>query len=106
MTGAGDGTSDVVRLMAAFSLSYSEAVILDLLMRREVAAHQGIWASLYGLRPDGGPVSDPVKVFVRRLRCKLRPLGVEIIGIRGAGYRLAAGARAVLKLRAGEALSS
>lgn len=74
---------------ARVRLKPQHAEILSMLTRRPVT-DDGIWAGLYGARPecDLPKGQHVVKVLISQLRQRLRPHGVEIRKVYGKAYVL------------------
>jgi two-component system, OmpR family, response regulator len=61
------------------------------LIRRLLAAHEGVVAEKELLEegwPGGNPSSNALRVHLHRLRRPLKPVGLEILGVRGEGWVL------------------
>lgn len=83
----------ITRGAAAAVLTPSEFTVFDMIWRQRgrtggVARFRALTEALYGHRPDGGPDTDPLRVFVCRLRRALLPLGLGVEVVRGSGWRL------------------
>lgn len=83
----------ITRGPAAATLTPSEFTVFDLIWRQRgrtggVARFRALTEALYGHRADGGPDTDPLRVFVCRLRRALLPLGLGVEVVRGSGWRL------------------
>ena len=71
-----------------WSLTQSEARVFAHLTTREQATKQSIMLAMYSDRIDIEPEIKIVDVFICRMRKKLKPFGIEILTIWGAGYAL------------------
>jgi two-component system cell cycle response regulator CtrA len=71
-------------------LTPNEAVVLGVLMARDVATKDAIHTALYGLEIDGGAEPKIVDVFICKIRAKLRRAGLTdaITTVWGVGYAL------------------
>lgn len=69
-------------------LTQSEARVFSHLTTREQATKQSIMLAMYSDRIDVEPEMKIVDVFVCKMRKKLKPFGIEIITVWGAGYAL------------------
>lgn len=76
-------------------LTRQEAVLLRLLMRRDVVTLAAFAAVKEGVDPD----TNILTVTIYRLRQKLKPFGVNIVTHWSRGYHLDAASRELLKLR-------
>jgi len=72
-------------------------MLLGLLMRRNRATKDQMMTMLYADRPDEEPDSKTLDVMICKMRKKLRPHGVEIRTIHGAGYELPSTSREKIK---------
>ncbi|MBO6759154.1 MAG: helix-turn-helix domain-containing protein [Roseibium sp.] len=78
-----------VPLPAAWALSPGEARVFRHLLKRGRASHDSLMTVLYGDRPEP-PGEAILNVWIFKLRQKLRPFGITITNIHGAGYELPA----------------
>jgi two-component system cell cycle response regulator CtrA len=96
--------SDVgVKIIELAKLTYSERMLLGLLIRRHRATKDQMMTMLYADRPDEEPDSKILDVMICRMRKKLSPHGVEIRTIHGAGYELPPTSREKIKALTAEA---
>src|SRR5215831_17895658 len=96
--------SDVgVKIIELAKLTYSERMLLGLLMRRHRATKDQMMTVLYADRPDEEPGSKILDVMICKMRKKLSPHGVEIRTIYGAGYELPPTSREKIKALMAEA---
>ena len=86
-----------VKIIELAKLTYSERMLLGLLMRRNRATKDQMMTMLYADRPDEEPDSKILDVMICKMRKKLRPHGVEIRTIHGAGYELPSTSREKIK---------
>ena len=84
-------------------LTYSERMLLGLLMRRHRVTKDQMMTMLYADRPDEEPDSKILDVMICKMRKKLSPHGVEIRTIHGAGYELPSTSREKIKALMAEA---
>ena len=97
-------TSDAgVKIIELAKLTYNERMLLGLLMRRHRATKDQMMTMLYADRPDEEPDSKILDVMICKMRKKLRPHGVEIRTIHGAGYELPPTSREKIKALMAEA---
>jgi two-component system cell cycle response regulator CtrA len=97
-------TSDAgVKIIELAKLTCSERMLLGLLMRRNRATKDQMMTMLYADRPDEEPDSKILDVMICKMRKKLRPHGVEIRTIHGAGYELPSTSREKIKALMAEA---
>ena len=97
-------TSDAgVKIIELAKLTYSERMLLGLLMRRHRATKDQMMTMLYADRPDEEPDSKILDVMICKMRKKLSPHGVEIRTIHGAGYELPPTSREKIKALMAEA---
>lgn len=74
---------------AKFTLGEYGLIKLLLSRANRTMAHESIWTALYAARPESAwPGTEIVKVYVCRLRKKLRGSPWRIINEWGVGYRL------------------
>ena len=92
-----------VKIIELAKLTYSERMLLGLLMRRNRATKDQMMTMLYADRPDEEPDSKTLDVMICKMRKKLRPHGVEIRTIHGAGYELPSTSREKIKALMAEA---
>jgi two-component system cell cycle response regulator CtrA len=92
-----------VKIIELAKLTYSERMLLGLLMRRHRATKDQMMTMLYADRPDEEPCSKILDVMICKMRKKLSPRGVEIRTIRGAGYELTPTSREKIKALMAEA---
>ena len=97
-------TSDAgVKIIELAKLTYSERMLLGLLMRRHRVTKDQMMTMLYADRPDEEPDSKILDVMICKMRKKLSPHGVEIRTIHGAGYELPPTSREKIKALMAEA---
>ena len=97
-------TSDAgVKIIELAKLTYSERMLLGLLMRRHRATKDQMMTMLYADRPDEEPDSKILDVMICKMRKKLSPHGVEIRTIHGAGYEFTPTSREKIKALMAEA---
>ncbi len=77
-----------VPVRVEWRLTQSEARVFSHLTTREQATKQSIMLAMYSDRIDVEPEIKIVDVFVCKLRKKLKPFGIEIQTVWGAGYAL------------------
>lgn len=78
-------------------LTPSQGVVLRLMQKREYADRKRLFDFCYGMRPDGGPLSDKIfDVWVCQMRKRLAPFGIEIENARGRGWRLTPASKAIV----------
>lgn len=82
----GDVDRDVIA-----GLTHTEAMIVGLLVRRDICTKEQLHQYLYAERPDAAADIKIIDVMICKIRPKLKPLGVEIETIWGHGYRIAKG---------------
>ena len=92
-----------VKIIELAKLTYSERMLLGLLMRRHRATKDQMMTMLYADRPDEEPDSKILDVMICKMRKKLSPYGVEIRTIHGAGYELTPTSREKIKALMAEA---
>ena len=92
-----------VKIIELAKLTYSERMLLGLLMRRHRATKDQMMTMLYADRPDEEPDSKILDVMICKMRKKLSPHGVEIRTIHGAGYELTPTSREKIKALMAEA---
>ena len=92
-----------VKIIELAKLTYSERMLLGLLMRRHRATKDQMMTMLYADRPDEEPDSKILDVMICKMRKELRPHGVEIRTILGAGYELPSTSREKIKALMAEA---
>ena len=92
-----------VKIIELAKLTYSERMLLGLLMRRNRATKDQMMTMLYADRPDEEPDSKILDVMICKMRKKLSPHGVEIRTIHGAGYELPPTSREKIKALMAEA---
>ena len=92
-----------VKIIELAKLTYNERMLLGLLMRRHRATKDQMMTMLYADRPDEEPDSKILDVMICKMRKKLRPHGVEIRTILGAGYELPSTSREKIKALMAEA---
>ena len=78
------------RYQACFGLTRTEALVLFYLLKNSPVTIENMFDFMYGSRPDGGPSINVLKVFIWKLRQKLRMFDVAVETIWGGGYRLPA----------------
>jgi two-component system cell cycle response regulator CtrA len=86
-----------LKIIEVAKLTFSERLLLGLLMRRQRATKEQMMTVLYADRPDDEPGSKILEVMICKMRKKLSPHGVEICTIRGAGYKLTPTSREKIK---------
>lgn len=73
-----------------FRLTPTEGKIMSLLGSRDSATFAQLMSAILADRlPGKEPESDIVKVFVCKIRKKVKPFGIDIATLWGRGYRLA-----------------
>lgn len=77
-----------VPVQVEWGLTKSEARVFSHLTTRDQATKQSIMMAMYSDRIDVEPEIKIVDVFVCKMRKKLKPFGIEIITLWGAGYAL------------------
>ena len=92
-----------VKIIELAKLTYNERMLLGLLMRLHRATKDQMMTMLYADRPDEEPDSKILDVMICKMRKKLRPHGVEIRTIHGAGYELTPTSREKIKALMAEA---
>ena len=92
-----------VKIIELAKLTYSERMLLGLLMRRHRVTKDQMMTMLYADRPDEEPDSKILDVMICKMRKKLSPHGVEIHTIHGAGYELPSTSREKIKALMAEA---
>ena len=92
-----------VKIIELAKLTYSERMLLGLLMRRHRATKDQMMTMLYADRPDEEPDSKILDVMICKMHKKLSPHGVEIRTIHGAGYELTPTSREKIKALMAEA---
>jgi two-component system cell cycle response regulator CtrA len=92
-----------VKIIELAKLTYSERMLLGLLMRRHRATKDQMMTVLYADRPDEEPDSKILDVMICKMRKKLSPHGVQIRTIHGAGYELPPTSREKIKALMAEA---
>jgi two-component system cell cycle response regulator CtrA len=80
-----------------FQLSRSEAAVFGVLLTRDVVTTETLMAALY--RDCSRDEAEPeiLKVFVHKVRKKMKPFGLTVETIWGTGYRLTAASKAVIR---------
>jgi hypothetical protein len=78
----------VADLMAAFSLTSSEARLVRELLDGKLKTRMALHNATYGADPNGGPEISVIDVFISKLRKKLKIKAVEIHTVMGEGYRM------------------
>jgi DNA-binding response OmpR family regulator len=76
---------EFVYAMQAFRLTPTEAKLACLFLKRDVLTRGAIEFALYG---DADCGLHTVKVYVARLREKLKPHGIQIDTVHGEGWRM------------------
>lgn len=89
-----------IKVPTAWKLTGSEATILGVMVKRELATRTAIIAALYSDRADDAPDPKIIDVFVCRLRRKLKADGAVITSHAGQGYSLSPEWRQRLKVGA------
>ena len=92
-----------VKIIELAKLTYSERMLLGLLIRRHRATKDQMMTMLYADRPDEEPDSKILDVMICKMRKKLSPHGIEIRTIHGAGYELPSTSREKIKALMAEA---
>jgi len=92
-----------IKIIELAKLTYSERMLLGLLMRRHRVTKDQMMTMLYADRPDEEPGSKILDVMICKMRKKLSPHGVEIRTIHGAGYELPPTSREKIKALMAEA---
>jgi len=80
-----------------FGLTGSEARVLGVLMRREMATKEMVMLGLYSRRPDEDAEIGIVAVFICHIRKKIEKFGVKIETVWGQGYRLSPATKALVR---------
>lgn len=83
-----------MKLKVCFSLTASEAIILNQCMKRETVRTETLMEVMYGDHHDVLPDMSIMKVFICKLRPKLKKFGVELTTAWGVGYYLNVKAKA------------
>lgn len=73
---------------AEFRLSRGQAVLFNILLRREAVTREALHLALCARSQNDGPGIGIVATIIYQLRRKLRPHGVKIDNIHGQGYRM------------------
>ncbi|AKR55724.1 hypothetical protein XM25_07920 [Devosia sp. H5989] len=76
-------------------LTYTEAAILGLLMRRDLVSRDMAMTVLYGDRSDP-PDANIVSVYIVKLRRKLSPRGINIVTSWAQGWSLTPESKALV----------
>lgn len=94
------GNADLVQFPPEWRLSRSEATILASLMAAPEGRHtrEALLALLYP-HHEQDRSQNILSIFIRRIRTKLEPFGVQIVTRRGSGYELAAADRAIIQTK-------
>jgi DNA-binding response OmpR family regulator len=92
-----------LKIIEIGKLTLSERLLLGLLMRRHRATKDQMMTMLYADRPDDEPTSKILDTMICKMRKKLKPHGVEIRTIHGAGYELPPASREIIKALMGAA---
>lgn len=93
----GDCAPGAMALKLAYALTKSEARVLSLIAERGKITHGALYDRLYGRRPAcDQPSPEIVKVFMTKLRRKLKPHSLRIVTIWGEGFAIPDGDRAVV----------
>lgn len=79
------GISGVV-LPMEWRLTASEARVMGVLLKRELATKDAIMAALYRADARDEAEIKIVDVFICKIRKKLKPFGVQIVTLWGQGY--------------------
>lgn len=85
-------------------LTRREALLLGLLMAREIVARESAWQAFYGADPDAKVDPAIFSVFVRHMRVKLRAFGVEIVTVHRVGWRMPPDSKARIRAALAERL--
>jgi DNA-binding winged helix-turn-helix (wHTH) protein len=97
------GADAGLKIIEVAKLTFSERLLLGLLMRRQRATKEQMMTVLYADRPDEEPGSKILDVMICKMRKKLSPHGVEIRTLHGAGYELTPTSREKIKALMAEA---
>ena len=73
---------------AEFALTPSEARILAVLIFRDWATKEQLFAAQPRPDPDAAPNIKIVDVWICKIRAKLKPYGIEILTMHGRGYKI------------------
>jgi DNA-binding response OmpR family regulator len=92
-----------LKIIEVAKLTFSERLLLGLLMRRQRATKEQMMTVLYADRPDEEPGSTILNVMICKMRKKLSPHDVEIRTIYGVGYELTPTSREKIKALMAEA---
>lgn len=85
-----------VPLPEEWRLTAMEEAVFRVLLKHDVARLTAISAALYSDRPDP-PDDNIIRVFIFRIRRKLKPFGITIARARHVGYALDDATRARFK---------
>ncbi|MBB3963513.1 helix-turn-helix domain-containing protein [Rhizobium metallidurans] len=77
-----------IAVKVEWCLTPLEARVFSHLTTRDQASKQSIMLAMYSDRIDVEPEIKIVDVFVCKMRKKLKPFGIEILTLWGAGYSL------------------
>jgi len=80
---------------ALMPLTYTEAALFGLLVRRDLVTRGMVMTVLYGERSEP-PDSNIVSVYIVKLRRKLRPHGIEIATSWAQGWSLTPESKAII----------
>jgi two-component system cell cycle response regulator CtrA len=92
-----------LKLIKVAGLTYSERLMVGLLVRRGRVRRDQFMTVLYAERPDHEPNDKIVDVLICKIRKKLKPYGVVIKTVWGAGYELTPESREIVKKMIAEA---
>lgn len=85
----GDAAPGALALKMTYGLTKSEARVLALVAERGRITHNALYDRLYGRRPAcDQPDAGTVKVFLTKLRRKLKPHSIRIVTIWGEGIAI------------------
>jgi DNA-binding response OmpR family regulator len=82
------GIADADHCAVRFELTRSEAVCFGVLLKNRMASDSLLMTALYSHRPDGSAFPEILKIFVHKIRKKLRPYGIETRTVWGFGYEM------------------
>jgi two-component system cell cycle response regulator CtrA len=92
-----------LRLIKVAGLTYSERLMVGLLVRRGRVLRSQFMTLLYAERPDHEPCDKIVDVLICKIRKKLKPHGIQIKTIWGAGYEMPQESKEIFKRMVAEA---
>lgn len=82
---------------AGWGLSQSHAVIVGVLLARDLATHEALMTALYAGRADDPPCPKVLHVFMHDVRARLRAQDISVSTERGRGWFLTADMKAKLR---------